>query len=402
MILLGPLLLAIPFVFRETCAFWILPMLALLWQRLTPQREAPAASFEISNPKSQIPPVRRLLACAFLAIASIVVLGLIYRSPIAAGRPSLAKADIFFSDEKDLRSIYRDATATDRFHPTAAQWPGIFARRFAHKIGELVHDQIHGWQRTANAMMTPLLLTMPLGLLYWLRRRDPVAIGVSALVAAILVLLCLFYRVTGHTGLRIVMAATPLATILYSRLWFDLIYPRIERIPSAYRLWPHALVITVVAGLVAQHAAEGFRDMTIFDRVDDNASRLIGRLDHPDRTMLVGPHRLCIPYLANNLGISFAFSPVNRTTLDLLCSRYNVATFIFELNEEGVTLTPQDIIDMGLKPYCKIKTADANMLVFRRPQYAGEEAEWDPQRVEELEPVILGQATTRPSGKSRK
>jgi hypothetical protein len=265
-----------------------------------------------------------------------------------------------------------------------------------------VHDQIHGWQRTANAMMTPLLLTMPLGLLYWLRRRDPIAIGVAALVAAILVLLCLFYRVTGHTGLRIVMAATPLAVILYARLWFDLIYPRIERVPPAYRLWPYALVITLVAGLVAQHAAAGFRDMTIFDRVDDNASRLIGRLDHPDRTMLVGPHRLCIPYLANNLGISFAFSPVNRTTLELLCSRYNVATFIFELNEEGVTLTPQDIIDMGLKPYCKIRTADANMLVFRRPQYAGEDAEWDPQRVEELEPVILGQATTRPSGKSRK
>jgi hypothetical protein len=385
----GPLLLAIAFLFRETCALWVLPMLAVLWHRYREQG---------------MPIASTILRSAAPAIASVVLLALVYVSPIASGRPSLFKLDIFYGEENGLRTIYGDATAATQPVPAAA-WRAKLSHRFVHNVRQLWTNISKSPWRTSMpaAMIVPLLLVVPIGLAWGLWKRDPLALGAAALVLCAVLMVCLLYLVPAYTALRMTMLATPLMVLLYARLWTAGVSPRLQRIPAPNRLWPSAIAAVMVAAVCAQQAAAGFTDMLSYDNADDVAENLIVRLHHDDKTTIVGPAQLCVPYVARHYPVTYSFSPANRKSLELLCARYKVTTLLFDPNEPAVPLTEQDVLDQGLKPYCRIKATGADYIVFRRPSYAGEDETWDPQRVEIVNAPGVQMPKLKPStGPSRK
>jgi 4-amino-4-deoxy-L-arabinose transferase-like glycosyltransferase len=383
--IIGPVLLAVAFVFRETCALWVLPMLAVLWYRCREQQGMRAAGIAAR--------------AAALGLGSVVLLALVYLSPVASGRPSLFKLDIFYGEENGLRTIYGDAVAAAQAVP-----PGAWRAKLSHRFGRNVHQMFQNiakspWRTSMpNAMIVPLLLVVPVGFAWGAWKRDPLAIGAGALVLVTVVLLCLLYLVPAYTSLRITMLAAPLMALLYARVWMALVVPTLDRIPAANRLWPYAVAIILVGGVAVQQAAAGFGDMLAYDDADGIAEGLIVRLRHDDRTTLVGPAQLCVPYVARHYPVTYSFSPANRRSLELLCARYCVTTLLFDPNEPAVPLSEQDIVDQGLRRYCRVRaTGGVDYIVFRRPSFPAEESSWDADRVEEIQAGAVQMPKLKPA-----
>ena len=120
--------------------------------------------------------------------------------------------------------------------------------------------------------------------------------------------------------------------------------------------------------------------MADWDIPEDRANAFIEELRHDDKTMLVAPHLLGVPYINRHFPATFAFVPANRATLDLLCSKYNVTTLVFN-PQDALELRVDDILAQGFYPYRRFHVIDpmhldGHYLVFRRPDFWGEQGEW--------------------------
>ena len=361
----GPILLLLPFLFRETGAFLALPM--ALFILLPPKVEGTATKPQIFQ------------AGLFMAI-SVILLGIVYVSPIASGRPSLIKADIFIK-ESGAERIYRDAFAADQIKATAGNWCRTLFHRFGDNV-RLLAKRISEQQRSFYILMLlPLLIAIPVGFIWGAIQRDVPALGGAALLLLTLAFVCTFYSVRHDRPVRVAMFAFPLVALLEARLTIAFFSLIAGHIPPVFRLWPPAILILVVVAWVGATCFKGFTDMAFWDTADERANRFIEDLHHDDTTMLVAPHLLGIPYLNQHYPLNFSFVPANAETLQLLCSKYKVGTLI--LNPfDAIDLKPSDIEAQGLLLYSRYhiidpEHLDGHYLIFKRPELEGDQFEWD-------------------------
>jgi hypothetical protein len=369
----GPVLLLVPFLFRETGAFLALPMAIII---LLP----PGATNRdtAANPDSaSLPPprTRALHALLFLGL-SIVLLSVVYVSPLAAGRPSLLKLDLFVKQPDDADRIYRDALIADQIRPSPKQTIGTLAGRFGENTAMMVYRFDRQSNQFTVLVLLHLVLVVPVGLIWGVIKRDAPAIAAGSLLLVTLAFVCMFYTVVQDRPVRVAMFAFPLGALMEARLW-TAVFARVQpRVPIAYRWWPQVLAGTALSALAAAVTFKGFDQMLSFDLADERGNAFVESLDHDGRTMLVAPHRLGIPYVSRHPTASYAFVPANRRTLDELCQRYPVTMLIYD-PDDALDLKPDDLTAQGLMPYRRVRLLDAHFIVYRRPAFPGEETTWD-------------------------
>ena len=356
---LGPFLVLLPFLYRETGAFLALPMAVVMFM-------SPRVLGETY--------LRHLLPVALFLSLSVVLSAAVYASPISHGRPSLITLDIFLPDSEAER-IYRDSVAWDTIKPTANEWRQTLGKRFIDNVKAMLHRYDRRKREATIPMLLPLLAAIPVGLLWGVWKRDALALGAAAVLLFTIFFVCAFYSVYYDRPLRVAMFILPLVALLGGRLWVGIFDLPLQRLPSGDRVWPQIIGVVCIAAWMMPISFKAFRDMMSRDTEDERGAARIDTLNHDDTTVLVGPPQLGIPYLSQHPDVTYSFVPANRKTLERLSAKYSVTTLILD-SEDGMDLTTRDIADSGLTLYRRVVYDDRHYLIYRRQRFAGESDAW--------------------------
>lgn len=356
---IGPLFVLLPFLYRETGAFLVIPMAVVLLMSPPPAGRGYLHNF--GN------------AALFLGL-SIVLLGAVYASPVSKGRPSLITLDIFLPDA-DAERIYRDSVAWDELKPTSHEWRQTLARRFVDNFKAILRRYDRRKREATIPMTLPLLATIPIGLAWGIWKRDPIALGASALILVTFCFVCAFYSVYYDRPLRVSMFALPLISLIAGRLWVAFFASLLRRLPEGDRIWPQIIGTVCIAAWLMPISFKALKDMMSRDTEDERAAVRVEVLKHDDATVIAGPPQLGIPYLSLHPDAMYSFVPANRKTLERLNEKYRVTTLILD-REENLDLTPADILASGLRLCWRVQLDDRHYLIYRRPNFAGEEDSW--------------------------
>jgi hypothetical protein len=313
----------------------------------------------------------------------MIVLGAVYVSPLANGRPSLVKLDIFVK-EKGAERIYRDAVIGDTFGHTKHEWVHALADRTRDNLQVLRRSFSSQQREFVFLVLAQLLAAIPIGLIWGGIKRDGLALSGAALLLVTLTFVCICYTFRHDRPVRVSLVAYPLVALMEARLLTALFDYLQSRRPPDHSLgqWPQALSGAVIAASVLSLSFKGFTNMMSHDYVDDRGYVFINSLPMLDtRSVLVAPHLLGVPYINRNPKVTYAFVPANRKTLELLCARYPVETLILD-RDDAIDLTEQDVIDQGLRPYSRVRLEGGHLIIFRRPSYPGEEWDWNTEQEE--------------------
>jgi hypothetical protein len=300
----------------------------------------------------------------------------VYASPVANGRPSLVKLDIFIN-ETGAERIYRDAVIADTFGHTPHQWLHALAGRTGENF-HMLRQRFASQQREfVILLLAQLIIVIPVGFVWGSIKRDGVALGAASLLLLTLTFVCIFYSVRHDRPVRVAMFAFPLVALMEARVATALFDYLQSRSAGSLGRWPQALVGAAIAASVLSLCCKGFINMMAYDLADERGHAFVNSLPLLDtRAVLVAPHLLGIPYVSRNSKASYAFVPANRKTLELLCARYPVETLILD-RDDAIDLKEQDILDQGLRPYARVRLEYAHLIIYRRPSYFGEECDWN-------------------------
>jgi len=190
---LAPVLLTVPFLFRETAALWIIPMAAIDWE---------LGDFDL------LTGLKRSLTMAAL---SFVLLSSIFLSPWISDRPTLIRQNLL---GVTLADKYLNAFSVPEEALTVSEWARASLHHAARNLGELAGLVLH--QPTSLESVTLVSLLLALSVLPFVAqsRMRPVRIALLCLGLVLLALLAFVYRFVTYIGVRHLLLVLPLAVIL--------------------------------------------------------------------------------------------------------------------------------------------------------------------------------------------
>ena len=342
---LGPILVVLPLLFRETGAFVAVVMFVLLLAR-----------------DDRTVRLRIWDAAIFLIGAGLAVF-LVMRSDLSQGRPSLTLNNLV-SDRFGV--IYTDAFALEGMHFSAGDIAALVWRKFLHNIHELKHPghSMYGpwmWERVSFYL---LLLPVPIGLIVSRRRHDALAEGVSASLTLVLVLMLGTYTIWGYRGARALLFLQPLgAIVVAAAVWHFVPQGRI-------RLVFVALTIAIYATFSIRSLYVVYRPQKESHRQGEQYRRIVERIGHDDRKVLVAPDELSLDYFLAHYPVRVSFLPANLATLRLMESRYEIGTIVYPISRQGVrpdgVLTQAELRAGGWKGVALVRMGRKRFLVLRK------------------------------------
>jgi len=306
-----PVLLALPFLFRESGAFLILPMALCVLH------------------------ARGFVAAAGASAGSVVTLWLLNRWQIASGKVA---ASLAWVTEGSFN--YGDAFAEAPPALSFGEWLGALGDNLALN---LQHIRNHCTQFPGELMPWGLygvvLLLLPV---LWIgvarRRRDPFALGAGLLMAFVALLAVLVYDAKAHKLLRTLMYTVPFGVVALSG----------ALLPSSGEEQRRRLPIGILVLLAATVGASwqvsrlAARTMTRQDALTVRNTRALARL-HGSGMIVAG--NLAAPLAAEGFpDVTWCLAPENEETLDLVLQRYDVGTIVV-----FKPLTPQFVASHGLR-----------------------------------------------------
>jgi 4-amino-4-deoxy-L-arabinose transferase-like glycosyltransferase len=290
-----PVLLLGPFLFRETAAFWITPMIVLLLTDAESTR------------------VERWRAAVIALASSVLALGAVYRLDWIADRPSLFAQNLF---GKTYGDKYTDAFSTAHVEMNPGTLAAAVLDLAARNLGDLFRLLT---TQSYESLTLHVLLWLPVGAaaLAWSTPRLRSMVGAWALFSVTtVVFLTLLYRWNFFIGVRQLLPPMLLGLVILgaavaerTRVWSQ----RSCAI-AACALWLLSLATVVYqTGLV-----------TAFDDKQEIYRKILESTSVPEKGLLVARDDLGLIYLHDNPLRRFALSPFNLKTLELLESRYDV------------------------------------------------------------------------------
>lgn len=211
---LGPLCLAVPFLFRETASYAAIPLGLYFW---TDKQD------------------KRWRAIVFVII-TVVLLVALFRLDFSASRPFLMKANIF----SDWHAVYDDALAQQAAGAaTWRDWISVLPGRAFHNASALlVNPDFAPFAAGANYLLLTAIAFVAFAALF---RRDRLAQAVTVLNIIALTSLVILFSVSGYRGLRYLLFIYPLNVVVIASLLVKF-WPRINT---------KAVGLTISAGLMA-------------------------------------------------------------------------------------------------------------------------------------------------------
>ena len=346
-----PLLLVVPFLFRESGAFLIVP-LALVVLRECGWLRAGAAT-----------------------LGSVVTLGLVNRWQIASGKLA---ASLAWVTEGSYN--YGDAFPEPRPSLSAAQWVEALASNtarnldllgeaFAKRPGELMPWCLFALFALAGVASVGGALRF---------RRAPFALGAGLLMLLVFVLSVTLYDVKLHKMMRTAMFTVPLGAVAAAvALRADDGIVALRQAPLRAR-WIARLLFGLLAGaaLVSSTAVArlGAEAMTRFDSLGDRFTRKLEVLHDDDEVLVAGIAGA--PYALEHYPVAWCLPPANERTLEHMLDALPVGTLLLAepltkdlLKRRGLVLVHLEVHTAG-DIYIYVSRETARRL--RRPADPGD------------------------------
>jgi hypothetical protein len=357
-VVIGPCLLVLPLLFRETAVLLIVPF-ALL----------------ILFGEGTLRPKRALV---FAALSTLVT-ALVLAAEFSLSRPSLSMLEIFSLDEQ---SIYADAFMLQQMHPGLGDWLAAATTKLAYNAQLLkvmftwavsTFTRTGVWPQAGASSLELIslgliLLSIPMGIVASVfRRRDPLLVGGLAVLSILFAAIMTLYFVRYFQALRVLLLAVPFACIV----WVVLLQLLDRGIHTQVRV--RRFRRPLVAGFFGLAAVFGV-GLTNFALATDAAERSITERDaafteslqHDQRFVLVSPWELGFEYVYQHYPASWSFVPTNRATLHLLNSSHPVGTIILPLASDETTLTAEDVRSEGFNLVTTADLDGKSYMVFQR------------------------------------
>jgi len=297
-----PLLLALPFVFRETGALLVIPMMLML----------------VDWKNSQY----ALKMCGTL-LASIMVLVLIYSLDFSSGRPSLLAPTLLSGG---FSAIYSDAFWMPPLDLSWMDYSRFMMINLTQNVGQMAKGIQNDFLtfEVLTLVMTFSLAVMLMMHPILLKKWDPLLVGVILMLAATLALILTLYTMMDFRGVRHLMFIAPFLILGATGVLYQL---RVHKFALVA-----ALLMVLAFGTFAMN--EVSKNFSYTASQDERLIRLFEAIGHDDKRMLVANVNLALPYAAKH-NTKWAFVPSNTETLKLLGERYNIGTF-------AVAAAPED------------------------------------------------------------
>ena len=353
---LGPLLLALPMVFRETGAVVGLPFASLI---LLDHGVDPARSLR---------QLRWKPTALFLVLAAVAVTAVL-KADFSDGRPSLEPLILISKDEG---TIYNDAYFFQSENPgvpallaapfvkfayNARQLVGIFAGS-ARSVLNGGPSALTGADYLELVCLGMMLAGVPLSALAIKRRpRDSLLIGGLAAVIVLLVAILGQYFVRHFQAVRILLIGVPFECVAGAVLLSSL--PRVA--PTVRFL---VVGLAVALGMTLTVAA-----LRPTDAERTSAQRDLEFMQgiHSDnRFVLVTPTGLPFDYLYAHYPVRWASVPFNAQTLKLLDATYPVGTVVVDNSSSETELTAGDLAAEGLHLFQTTRLDGHEYAVYKR------------------------------------
>jgi hypothetical protein len=333
---LGPLCLAVPFLFRETAAFVALPLGLFFWLE---RRDKFAWR-----------------ALVFVAL-SVVLLAAIYRSDFSAGRPSLFKATIF----GEPHAIYDDAPGQQAAsNPTLKDWARVIPVRSLQNLRGLLFDpSVVPWSAPAKfTLLTMMVLAGLAAIMY----RDKLAWSFSALNMISLTALVTLYGTNGYAGVRHLLFAYAVSVVVVASLLVRVASRVVSRRVLTVLASISVIVVLVLTLAVVRNIYHFFAAGDEIDRRQANALESVG---HDNTRLLVTPYQLAVLYRYNHFPVVWSFPPNNQPTLEILAARYDIGTMILDGNSP-LLQDPAMLATLGFYKEGGLTVDDFNYVVYKR------------------------------------
>ncbi len=327
----GMLLLALPFLFRETGALLVLPMLGLLLQNGRGKKN-----------------LRNALLLGLLAVGFLYV--------VNVWQTAQGKGAVPLSWVTEGKFNYMDAFAPEPARLSPGEWiAALFdnAGRNAAETAEQFRDQ--GFQMSVVGHWTIVgLIGVSLCAGVLRRKRESFPLGVAALGLVLLAMVYFLYDVKGQKGMRSMLFAFPCLAVVAGSA-FERVF--LGRGPGgaglrAVRYASGALVtLVLLAGAHLTTVLSG-RELSNLDGIADSATRVLRELHaaNPDLAV-VAPHEMMMDFIVSAYPTPVSFPPANEQTLELLDQKHPIGTLVFNKRFFGTDLSKEALQALSLRRY---------------------------------------------------
>jgi hypothetical protein len=357
-VVVGPCLLILPLLFRETAVLLAIPFALLILLGEGASR-----------------PQRALLSLTLSALLTAVVLA----AEFSVSRPSLTLLEVFSLDEQ---SIYADAFMLRHINPAVGDWLAAIGTKFTYNahllkvmfswaISTFSHTGV--WPQSGASTLEVvslgvILSSIPLGIAANIvKRRDPLLIGGLAVVSILFLAILSLYFVRYFQALRVLLLAVPFACVVGVVLLQRL--DRSVSLQAKGRRFRRTLVgtffgITALAGLALTYGALAPDDLE--RAVAQRDAAFTESLQHDQQYVLVSPWELGFEYVFRHYPVGWSFVPANRDTLHLLNASHPVGTIILPLASDETTLTADEVASEGFTLVSTARLDGHAYMVFKR------------------------------------
>ena len=331
-----PLLLAIPFLFRETGAFLIIPLGLLIWR------------------------ARGLVAALLATGGSVVTLKLINSWQIADGKLAASMAWVTRGGFN-----YDDAFAPPEPDLSIGEFLAAVGNNTDRNLG-LLKTLLSDWPGELMPIGLVLVLAvLPLLLIGGLARRrsDPFPLGVGLLLLLVLGLTLTIYDVQAHKMMRTALFLAPWSAIALAGI------VRPDRLAERWRargtgrlrLGGFASVALLAAATYGSYGVcvRAGERMCRRDDAMENRADILGRVHDPE-TVIMGPLGIGPAYVLANYPVVWCFPAANLETYEEIRKRYRLGTVV-----SGFPYEPEDVEAMGLTLAYQMTKARSTLYVYK-------------------------------------
>ncbi|MFT5050630.1 MAG: hypothetical protein ACI8QZ_002032 [Chlamydiales bacterium] len=342
----APFLVAASFLFRETGALWVIPMVLVV---LHESRD------------------RRWRRATMLALATVAVVFAVQRWQLASGKeaPPLTWLTGDGFNYGDAQAV---AGSPDSIAPF--EFLGLVWTNLTRNVESLVEHVLMGSARFERGSVFALIAIVVSTLVMAVARirRDPLPLAAAGLALATWALAFGLYDVIGLKLVRSSMFFVPLCAIALAGGVSELL----DRVrPRAAWTLPLLLLASLVTwfGWSAPASRGAGLEVVAGDDEADAALRIVSQLGHDESTLLVAPWPLGMQYAVARYPALYSFPVDNAATLRLLAEHHSIGTLIVRPNGMG-DVTPRVLRGAGLAPMGQLAGAgeSTQYVVFQRPR----------------------------------
>jgi hypothetical protein len=319
----SPLLLIIPFIFRETGALLLLPMALMILLNRPP----------------------RIRATAVFLLASLAILILTFKSDISSGRPSLLYANMF---DDSFTTTYTDAVAQRAISPHLQDWPGAVMAKSMRNL-DFVVSSIYNFKLSFDLLLVlAILFILAFAIVYGIYKQDVFSLASGILALTTFLFALSFYALYSYRGLRILLFTYPLSAVFVAYLYQKYVLTNDSlRRTAAPALFRHApLIILMLISFLSVDVM--FGRFSRLDAVEDQHTLFLEQIGHDQQKMLVAPFQLSLDYAYRHHPLKSSFTPANGETFELLANLYDIGTVILPSSDYSSSFKPGDFERFGL------------------------------------------------------